>query len=145
MCFARSKWKTGNILCCFIIHNLKVYCFDVVTSSRRRSTRLYHLVFVQLDVKTLGPSINDLTLFWAKICPYPLVTFHHKYLTSPWIITSQFATPPPCSCNYKFPSIVRLLRQKFHLFYRFDLCTLWQDQHSIRKTSKILHTLLSKN
>jgi len=45
------------------------------------------------------------------------------------------------SCNYKFPSIFCLLRQKFHLFYRFDLCTLWQDQHSIRKTSKILHTL----
>jgi len=36
-------------------------------------------------------------------------------------------------------------RQKFHFFYRFDLCTLWQDRHSIRNTSKILRTLLSKN
>ena len=28
-----------------------------------------------------GPSINDVTLFWAKIYPFPLVTFRHKYLT----------------------------------------------------------------
>jgi len=92
-----------------------------------------------------GPSINDVTLFWAKLYPLPpLVTYRHKYLTPPANITSQFATPPYI-CNYKFPSILCLPRQKFRLFYRFDLCTLWQDQHSIRKTSKIPHTLLSKN
>jgi len=136
-----------------------------------------------------GPSINDVTLFWAKIYPLPpchissqvfklpfkynviicnpplhlqgavhkwrhtilginlplspLVTFRHKYLIPPSNITSQFAHTP--FCNYKFPSILCLPRQKFHLFYIFDLCTLWQDQHSIRETSKILHTLLSKN
>jgi len=66
-------------------------------------------------------------------------------LKPPSNIMSQFANPRPYICNYKFPSILCLPRQKFHQFYRFDLCTLWQEQHSIRKTSKILHTLLSTN
>jgi len=83
--------------------------------------------------------------FGQKSTPYPLVTFRHKCLIPPYNITSQFAIPPPYSCNDKFLSILCLPRQKFHLFYRFDLCTLWQDQHSIRKMSKILHTLLSKD
>jgi len=37
------------------------------------------------------------------------------------------------------------IKYHYHYHYRFDLCRLWQDQHSIRKTSKIRHTLLSKN
>ena len=89
-----------------------------------------------------GPSINDVTLFWAKIYPSHPCHISSQVFNPPWNITSQFGTPP-YSRNYKFPSILCLLRQKFHLFHRFDLCTLWQDQHSIRKTSKILHTLLS--
>ena len=48
--------------------------------------------------------------FGQKPTPPPLVTFRHKYLT-----------PPPYICNYKFPSILCLPRQKFNLFYRFDL------------------------
>ena len=80
-----------------------------------------------------------------------------KNLPLPPHISSQIFNPPfkyhvtisnplsPYICNYEFPSIVCLPRQNFHLFYRFYLCTLWQEQHSIRKTSKIPHTLLSKN
>ena len=84
--------------------------------------------------------------FGQKSTPSPpIVTFRHKHLTPPSNITSQFPTRLPHIWNYEFPSILCLPRQNFHLFYWFDLCTLWQDQHSIRKTSKIPHTLLSKN
>jgi len=78
--------------------------------------------------------------------PAPLVTFRHKYLTPRSNITSQFANLPPFTFAItNFHLFCVCLDKSFHLFYRFDLCTLWQDQHSIRKTSKILHTLLSKN
>jgi len=92
----------------------------------------------------MGPSINDVTLFWAKIYPLPPCHISSQVFNPPSNITSQFANPPPYICNYKFLSILCLPRQKFHLFDRFDLCTLWQNQHSIRKTSKIRHILLSK-
>ena len=80
-----------------------------------------------------------------KSPPSPPCHISSQVFKPPSNITSQFEPPPRYICNYKFPSILCLTRQKFHLFCRFDLCTLWQDQHSIRKTSKILHTLLSKN
>jgi len=84
--------------------------------------------------------------FEQKSTPSPLCHIRHKYLIPASNITSQFATPPPAYiCNYKFPSILCLPGQKLDLFHRFDLRTLWQDKHSIRKTSKIVHTLLSKN
>ena len=82
--------------------------------------------------------------FGEKFVPCPPCHISSQVFKPPWNITSQCANPPHVSFNYKFTSILSLLRQKFHLFYRFDLCTLWQDQHCIRKTSKILHTLLSK-
>jgi len=37
-------------------------------------------------------------------------------------ITSQFAKHPPYICNYKFPSILCLPRQKFHLCFIDLIC-----------------------
>jgi len=92
-----------------------------------------------------GPSINDVTIFWAKIYPLPPCHISSQVFNPLFKYNVTICNPPPYISNYKFPSILCLPRQKFHLFYRFDLCTLWQDQHSIRKTSKILHTLLSNS
>ena len=81
------------------------------------------------------------TILGKNLPPPPLVTFRHKYLTPPSSITSQFANPPPLTFAIaNFHLFCVCLDKNFHLFYRFDLCTMWQDQYSIRKTSKILHT-----
>jgi len=84
--------------------------------------------------------------FGQKSTPSLPCHISSQVVNPPSNITSQFAIPPlhlqlQNSIYFK----LRLPRQKFHLFYRFDLCTLWQDQHSIRKTLKILQALLSKN
>ena len=70
-----------------------------------------------------GPSINDVTLFWAKIYPFPPCHISSQVFNPPSNVTSQFATPSYI-CNYKFPSVLCLPRQKFNLFNRFHLCTL---------------------
>ena len=82
------------------------------------------------------------TILGKNLPPTPLVTFRHKCLTPLKYNVTIWKTSPPYSRNYKFPSILRLLRQKFHLFHRFDLC---KTNILFVKTSKILHTLLSKN
>jgi len=67
------------------------------------------------------------TILGKNLRPCPLVTFRHKYLTPLEIQCHNLQTLLPYNCSYKFPSILCLFRQKFHLFYRSDLYTLWQD------------------
>ena len=65
-------------------------------------------------VSLQGPSINDVTLFWAKIYPLPPCHISSQVFNPPSNITPQFVNlPPPYICNYKFPSILCLPRQKF--------------------------------
>jgi len=93
----------------------------------------------------VGPSINDVTLFWAKIFPLPPCHISSQVFNPPFKYHVTISKSPALCLHYEFPYISCLPRQNFHMFYRFYLCTLWQDQHSNRKTSKIPHTLLSKN
>jgi len=47
-----------------------------------------------------GPSINDVTLFSAKIYPLPPCHISSQVFSSPWNITSQFATPTVAITNF---------------------------------------------
>ena len=110
----------------------------VCSGERFLGSLLVHIAPMHDQYYDMGPSINDVTLFWAKIYPLPPCHISSQVFNPPSNRTSQFANlPPPYICNRKFASILFLPGQNFHLFYIFHL---WQDQHSIRKTSKILYT-----
>jgi len=67
----------------------------------------------------MGPSINDVTLFWAKIYPLPPCHISSQKFNPPLKYNVTICNlPSSYSRNYKFPSILCLLRQKFHLFDR---------------------------
>jgi len=72
-----SRW------CLNVSFNCVEHVSEAVTNMEREPTSLQHDLEVLPQLPRVS-SINDVTFFWRKIYPYPLlVTFYHKLKTLP--------------------------------------------------------------
>ena len=69
----------------------------------------------------VGPSINDVTLFWAKIYPLPPCHISSQVFNPPLNITSQFLNPPPYVCITNF-HIFRVCLDKISICFIDFIC-----------------------